>query len=166
MMDTENKNLIFASAVLVMLCDTKIRPEEIDSLKSEGKVNQLISSFESANQRIKETDIVAIFEEAFEGKSKQNSLISKSAAAEIIKQTIDDFSKVQNQRDLHGLANKYAVALKEGYREFATLICLFMAVIDREFASEEADVLSLFAKAWKTEELLNSSLHQMGLLDT
>ena len=33
MMDAEDKNLIFASAVLVMLCDTKIRPEEIDSLK-------------------------------------------------------------------------------------------------------------------------------------
>ena len=148
-----------------MLCDAKIRREEIDSLKSEGKINQLISSFDEANKRINESDIVSIFEEKFETDGRQKNLIDKSIAVKIIKKTTYDFSKIESQKDLHKLVNQYAIDVKESYWEFATLICLFMAVIDRELAREEVDLLETFAKAWNTEELLNSSLHQMGLLD-
>ena len=165
MIDIRNINSIFASAVLVMLCDAKIRHEEIDSLKSEGKINLLISSFDEANKRINESDIVSIFEEKFETEGKHQNLMDKSMASKIIKKTTYDFSKIESQRDLHKLVNQYAIDVKESYWEFATLICLFMAVIDRELAREEVDLLETFAKAWNTEELLDSSLHQMGLRD-
>jgi len=165
MIDIRNINSIFASAVLVMLCDTKIRHEEIDSLKSKGKINLLISSFDEANKRINESDIISIFEEKFETGGKHQNLMDKSMASKIIKKTTYDFSKIESQGDLHKLVNHYAMAVKENYWEFATLICLFMAVIDRELAREEVDLLYTFAKAWNTEELLDSSLHQMGLHD-
>ena len=71
MIDIRNMNSIFASAVLVMLCDAKIRHEEIDSLKSEGKINQLISSFDEANKKINETDIISVFEEKFATDGRQ-----------------------------------------------------------------------------------------------
>tara|TARA_B100001750_G_scaffold24497_1_gene16307 strand:+ start:206 stop:703 length:498 start_codon:yes stop_codon:yes gene_type:complete len=164
-MVNESLKSIFASAVLVMVSDTKVRSEEIESLKSEGKINQLISSFDQANQKIKEVDIISIFNDQFNSEISQKNLIGKSIAGKILKNTATDFSMIKNQKELHDLINRYASLVEENYREFATLICLFMAVIDRELATEEVDVLNLFAKAWGTEELLNTNLYQMGLLE-